>query len=449
MPVERYAVHRFQRVTELTTSPSGVAQSPPSDATDSEPSAADDTIAAPDVDPADCPEALSLPMTRAARSDRSRTRTAGRISVMWIAVLVGSVALGVAGCAADSADSTDPPRAPATTAPAASVGLVPTAPPPTRSPTPAVMIPAGLPSLDDPVPTYEWTGDDQPGRAELDRLAEALGVTGEVSKGGHGDADGWVLDGDNLTLWLAGGVEGAWTYSGPPPFAWPSETETRPTIETGEPVTVAPPPISAPGTPLPDSFPTPAAAEDLARQVVSALGSDPDAFEWRHLPDTFARRVEAWRIMDGVTSPVRFDFGFGPGGALVSASGQLVVPTAGPRAERVGVAAVEDRLRVEIDRARSEPPNAVVLTGGLVAAGVYDDSVVIDDPSVVRSDVSVETGPTATTPPPTTVAPDLVGGVVDVQQAWIVERSTSATRLIPAYTFIDATGQRYTVSALP
>lgn len=261
------------------------------------------------------------------------------------------------------------------------------------------------------------------------------------------------LEGDNLELMLDGGVEGAWSYSGPPPFPWPSEEEPWPTNETGEPVTIGPPPTYAVGAPLPDSHPSEGEAQALAREIVAASGLDPDAFEWRTGRSSFATEVEAWWIIGGGVSPVKLQFGFGPDGMLLHASGQLVAPEAGPKVDRIGTLAAEERLRAEIEHSRAGPPRlGHVLVGGVVAPGDPDSTIVLPapgPPSESAAPPSHEPTVHPTTVPPPTVPAEMVGRMVDVEESWQVIRDESGTRLLPAYTFIEATGMRYTVSAVP
>ncbi len=384
--------------------------------------------------------------------------------------MAGAVIIAGSACGRDAgstatrvpprAETSVPPRA-ATLAP---VGTAPAAPVTTTSsppgadlprptaavvPTPpdALLVP-GLPMLDGPARTYVWPAGGRPTRDDFEGLADALGVTGDITDGVYGIEGGWTLDGDHLELTMDAGVEGAWNYSGPPPFAWPSEDEPWPTIETGEPATV-PPPTLAPGAPLPDTFPNQDRAQTLARGIVTSLGFDPEAFEWRDGPRTFAAQVEAWWIVDGGVAPVKLHFGFGPEGMLSFAYGQLVAPQAGPDIERIGTAAAEERLRAEIERTRARPPMGNVLVGGLVAPGDPDETIVLADPGEASAVPAEAAPPTITTAPAPTVPPELIGRIVEVEASWLVDRGESSTRLEPAYTFIEATGMRYTVSAAP
>lgn len=367
--------------------------------------------------------------------------------------------LAVAACGSDDSESTPTPQLSpvmGTDAATSTSASPPTSPPDSTEPAVSSdgLIPTDLPALDDPVRTYVWTADQRPTRDDVDALADALGVTGEVSDGIHGADGGWTLDGDNLTLTLDAGPEGAWYYSGPPPFPWPSEEEPWPTTETGEPVTIAPPvSYTVPGAPLPDSFPSPEEAQALAREIVAALGHDSERFEWRDGQRNFAAGVEAWWLVDGTVAPVHLDFGFGPDGVLTYASGQLVGPQAGPQVDRIGTAAAEERLRAEIERTRTElPDGGNMVVGGFVVPGDPHATIVLPEPgepSGTTAPPIKESPPPATTAPVPTVPPEMVGRIVDVEESWQVVRDESGTRLLPAYTFIEATGMRYTVSAAP
>lgn len=362
------------------------------------------------------------------------------------------LAVSACGSDPDSTPATDPPLIsidPATTTagPASATAPTPTAPV-AAAPSDGLLLP-GLPALDDPVPTYVWAADRRPTREDFEALVDALGVTGDVSEGTYGADGGWKLDGDNLELTMDGGIEGAWNYSGPPPFPWPSEDEPRPTIETGEPVTIGPPAtLPGSGGPLPDTYPSEEEAQALARDIVASLGLDPEGFEWRDGQRNFAAGVEAWWVIDGSVTPVKLDFGFGPDDMLLHASGQLVAPQAGSEVDRIGTAAAEERLRAEIERIRTEPlGRGNMVVGGLVVPGDPAATIVLADPGEPPDTTVPPVHPTAAPVP--TVTPDLVGRIVDVEASWQVVRDESGTRLLPAYTFIEATGMRYTVSAAP
>jgi hypothetical protein len=382
--------------------------------------------------------------------------TTGRFRAALVPLACGMV-LAMSACGNESGTlrATDPPlitiEAPTTTTPPDTTTPAPSALATlaTTAPSGGLLVP-GLPALADPLPTYVWSADWRPTRDHVQALADALDVDGDVSHGIYGADGGWTLDGDNLELMLDEGAEGAWSYSGPPPFPWPSESEPWPTIETGEPATIAPA-MPAPGTPLPDTFPSQPEAQTLAREIVSRLGLDPETFEWRDGPRTFAAQVEAWWVVGGDVAPVKFDFGFGPEGVLVHASGQLVAPQAGPRVDRIGTAAAEERLRAAIGR--SGPlRGGFALIGGVVALGDPDATIVLSGPRPLADAAAPPSGESPvhpTTAPPPTVPPELVGRIVEVEESWHVVRDESGTRLLPAYTFIEATGMRYTVSAVP
>jgi hypothetical protein len=338
---------------------------------------------------------------------------------------------------------------------------------------------------------------------QVAQLAAALGVTGEPVAIEGDPAGSWRVgpdDGSAPSLWVYQDAQLSWNYNS----AWADQTVSSggcavagsagapegdvAVVDAGE---IAPdgseiapddtvtaevavdPAVSEPAC----ESPTPpegvlSADEALARtrELMSAVGLDPEAFELEPYADEWFASVGATEQLDGTFAGRRFDAGFGANGVLQYASGQLAEPV------RVGPYPLID---LETAIARLNDPSGY-FGGGMIAldsgvargaaeAGVGDGSAVVDMPEAEVDAGVPDTAPTE--PAPIEPAPDTGSGVdpavpptdvsgelepeqvtvtlVDVQSdvwwAWDVDGSVW---LLPAYRFIGDDGGWYTVPAV-
>jgi hypothetical protein len=352
---------------------------------------------------------------------------------------------------------------------------------------------------------------------QVAQLAAALGVTGEPVAIDGDPAGSWRVgpeDGSAPSLWVYQDAQLSWNYNS----AWADQTVSSggcavagsagapegdvAAVETGE---IAPdvapddtadvavssevqvdPPVSAPvcESPAPPEGVL-SADEALARtrELMIAVGLDPETFQLEPYADDWFASVGATEQLDGTFNGRRFDAGFGANGVLQYASGQLAEPV------RVGPYPLID---LETAIARLNDPSGY-FGGGMIAldsgvargaaeAGVADGSAAVDMPEAEVDAGVPATAPAPTEPAPTEPAtiepaPDAGSGVdpavppatltpttdvsgefepeqvtvtlVDVQPdvwwAWDVDGSVW---LLPAYRFIGDDGGWYTVPAV-
>jgi hypothetical protein len=191
----------------------------------------------------------------------------------------------------------------------------------------------------------------------------------------------------------------------------------------------------------------PSADEAVARtrELMSALGLDPDQFAIEPYADEWYASVAASEQLDGAFAGRRVDTGFGAAGVLQYAGGQLAEPV------RVGPYPLID---LEAALARLNDPSGFYAGGGMVALDAAVARQSADSPVAVDVvDVPPATAVAAVEPTTSESAPlepeqvtvTLVDVQADVWWAWDVDGSVW---LLPAYRFIGDDGGWYTVPAV-
>ncbi len=177
-----------------------------------------------------------------------------------------------------------------------------------------------------------------------------------------------------------------------------SEVLVDPAVST--PVCEAPAP--------PEGVLTAEEATQRTRDLMVAVGLDPEAFTLEPYADEWFASVGAVEQLDGAFNGRRFDAGFGAGGVLQYASGQLAVPA------RVGPYPLVD---VDTAVARLNDPSGYY-GGGMIAldTAVARDAVsepAVEPPVAVdMPEASVDPVVAESTPPaPSEPAPDAGSGV--------------------------------------
>jgi hypothetical protein len=164
-------------------------------------------------------------------------------------------------------------------------------------------------------------------------------------------------------------------------------------------------------------------ATDLLRQ----MGFDPDQFELQVQADQWFASVSAVQILDATTSPTGWYFGFGADGRLENAGGVLAQPVEVGPYPLIDLATALVRLKDGSYggiRPMSEQP---------VSMGAPD--VLCEDP--------------ATCDQPSDEPKHIQITLTDVRQdLWLAWGSDGNVWLLPAFTFLDAVGGRYTVPAV-
>ncbi|MFW6689956.1 hypothetical protein [Streptomyces sp. MAR4 CNX-425] len=179
-----------------------------------------------------------------------------------------------------------------------------------------------LPEGPDEAPVYASEGRVE--AADVARLAEALGLSGEPRQEGGRWRVGVARDGQGPLLEVQPEAPGAWTYQrhravpcDPPP----EKTEGPAGVEC---VQAATPPAELRGDPVPES-----AAEETAEPVLAAVGQQ-DAEVASAEPFGAVRTVTAEPVVDGLpTAGWRTSLQIGGDGQVSGGNGYLVEPAAG------------------------------------------------------------------------------------------------------------------------
>jgi hypothetical protein len=157
-------------------------------------------------------------------------------------------------------------------------------------------------------------------------VAAALGVSGAVVAGSTDMGSSWQVgptDGSAASLTVGSDAQLGWWYNA----AWDAQGRTveacAVTVDTdGNETSDCPEPEPPAGILAADE------AEQRARDLLTAMGEDPAAFEYEVFADDWFASVSATKPIDGIASPLAWGFGFGENGVLQYANGSFAVPEA-------------------------------------------------------------------------------------------------------------------------
>ncbi|MFN8022896.1 MAG: hypothetical protein U0Q03_15320 [Acidimicrobiales bacterium] len=212
--------------------------------------------------------------------------------------------------------------------------------------------------------TYEWAGQtvdltspagswffpagSAPTTEQIQAIAAAFGVTGDVTELGADMGGGWMIgpnDGTAPSITVSADALQSWWYSP----AW--AVDTKPVADCayyppGDPAadpTTAEMPVCEEAQP-PAGVPTKAEAEAKARDLFAAVGLDPSQFEFESYADEWSASVTGYLTLEGVRTTVSVNVGFGENGTVTWAGGFLATPQRGGDYPRIGVDAAIQRL---------------------------------------------------------------------------------------------------------
>lgn len=334
-----------------------------------------------------------------------------------------------------------------------------------------------LPALDDDAAAWHLPAASGVGRDDVAKLAEQLGLEGDVREAPAEEGGGWRVGATDYTApWLSVDRTGAgsWYYDAAA-FASVQVACAPVTAEDGaaKPAPAEPAPAdAATGTepaargaaPAPDCpVPTPPAgvpsadqARTSAMALAKALGVVPDAADVRVEGDEWGRYV-TWSLrLDGVPSPLVFSAVYGGQGKLTSASGYLARPERAADYPRVGTAAALDELRSGASFWGGPLPMTgdVAVTNGGGEAGAAGAGAASGPPAtMVEGAVAPSTpacDPAADCVPGSTTPPEPVRvTITEVQPALtMLWGADGDVWLVPAYRFLSADGEVATVPAI-
>jgi hypothetical protein len=201
----------------------------------------------------------------------------------------------------------------------------------------------------------------------------------------------------------------------------------------------------------PVGVPTGTEAEARAREIIAAVGFDPDELTFELYADEWYASVYASEpLIDGLEgfSGANWSFGFGAEGVLEYAGGQFTTPEAVGPYPLVGIDAAVARL-TEMYLNGSAWPMAV--DAPAVDMAVEETMVVDEEVAIAEPEPAPVTVPPAPEPgiieefEPTEITVTLVDVQADL---WWTEDVDGNVWLLPAYRFIGDDGNWYTVPAV-
>ena len=357
-----------------------------------------------------------------------------------------------------------------------------------------------LPTLSDTGASWHFPAGFTPDRDRVAAMAGNLGVEGEVRELPADQGGGWMAgpqDYSAATFMVSADGLGSWWFNpAPQPVATVSACE-MPAYDpatpvdsgaaTDAPATTAALPVCPEPTP-PAGVPGEADALSKAKALFVDLGYDASNYDYEFFGDAWSANVTAYLQLDGQRTPVSMTVGFGAEGAVSWASGSLATPVPGDAYPLAPVQTGIDRLNDQAQQwmtvgmgyagstmraeggARIAADAAATAAAEGAEAGTVSGSVNVvpesavpapQDPSVTV-DPGLATAPAAQAPAPdmpvqcdpaadcvpvdtTPVTIHLTTVTTDLTMVWDADNTVW---LLPAYTFGDADGGRYTVIAV-
>lgn len=297
---------------------------------------------------------------------------------------------------------------------------------------------------------YVFDAATEPSADDAARIAAAFGVDGEPVLVDQGFTSSWRVgpeDGSTPTVWVNDDAQLSWNYNAP----WLAEAAVEPCVLTTDPDGTQRETCEEP-TP-PTGVPTADEAEQRAREILTALGTDVDGLTFETYADEWFASVSATVDVGGRTDHTRWwNFGFGGEGVLQYAGGSLAEP------EAVGPYPLVD-LDTAVDRLREGFFGGFGGFGGIAETAVAETVAVesVDGEPVEPADSGVAEEPPVDTLAPAETMPvepiesgePHVFTLVDVEpDLWWAWDADGSAWLLPAYRFIDDQGGWHVVPAV-
>lgn len=338
-----------------------------------------------------------------------------------------------------------------------------------------------------------------PDKDRITKLAELLGVEGELREVPADQGGGWMIGAaDYTTATLMVSADGmlSWWFN-PAPSTVASSVEcsyTDPAIDvvpvdtvvpnvsvaTTDPVAtiavepaatdastvvggdaVVSPPDGSCDVPLPPAnVPDKATAIEKAKQLFADMGYDNASYEYEVYGDEWGANVTAYLLLDGKRSPLSLSVGFGAEGAITWASGSLATPVPAGEYPLVGVDGGVVRLNDESGQwagfwggpmARMESTDIAsdvvteVVADAAGSEAVAPPETIATEPGQVGDTISIDqpVEPELSEPEPVTV--HLTAVKLGLTMIWAADNTVW---LLPAYEFNADDGGQYTVIAV-
>ncbi len=308
--------------------------------------------------------------------------------------------------------------------------------------------------------------------AKVQALAAAFGIEGEVRTLPAEQGGGWQVGsadytGASITVGTDGMV--SWWFN-PDPSVFPAPVACEgavggvavdPAVDpNGAAVTpeTVPAEVTVPDCPAPlppANVPSKDEAIAKAKDLFGSLGYDMSQYELDAYADEWGANVTAFRMLNGVRSPLSLSVGFGGEGVVTWASGSLAEPQAAGDYPLVDGATALARLN---DRSGkwgwfgggwSGGPAVRAATAD-AAATATPESAPAPEPAppvdtVLVDPMPVDTFPVDTMPAPEPITITLNSMKLDITMVW---GEDGTVYLLPAYTFGTTDGGAYTIVAV-
>ncbi len=326
---------------------------------------------------------------------------------------------------------------------------------------------------------WSLPGGTTPDTARIAKLAELLGVKGDLRELSADQGGGWMIGADDystatLTVSLDGMV--SWwfnpapstvassndcVYVDPAIDVVPVDSSDAATTVGGD--AVAAPPDGSCAAPLPPAnVPDKAAAEEKAKQLFADMGYDNSGYDYEVYADEWGANVTAYLLLDGMRSPISLSVGYGADSEVTWASGSLATPVPAGEYPLVGVDGGVVRLNDETGQwggywggpmARMESAGSGSVVADSATAAVVDAStevVAVPQPTEPAETAITETGQvgepiTIEQPALEPVTIHLTDVKMGLTMIWAADNTIW---LLPAYEFGSADGGMYTVIAV-
>jgi hypothetical protein len=322
----------------------------------------------------------------------------------------------------------------------------------------------GMPALPTNDVGYVFDTSTPVTEAQVESIADALGVAGDVVKTDEGFGVSWRVgpdDGSGPSVWVYEDAQQSWNYNA----AWGDAVYDEPCAVSidadGNETSDCPEPTPPVGVPSGDE------AEQRVREMLAALGVDPADLRFETYADEWFVSIDVSDRTDDHPATRSWHFGFGAEGVLQYASGTLApmqavgpyplvdIDTAIARLDEGffggfgrDLAIAEPDIAVAVEAAPEPEPTDEVAPTETVA----EDTGGIEEPP---ADEAPPATPAVDEPMPTEPMPPLeplepvVVTLVDVQpDLWWAWDADGTVWLLPAYRFIDSDGGWHTAPAV-
>jgi hypothetical protein len=300
-----------------------------------------------------------------------------------------------------------------------------------------------LPELDGKA--QSWKSEGAPTKKRMQAVAKALGIEGDLLERKKDEGGGFVVgptDGsapsvsfgdpefDPYQNWYYSSAWATSTRSSEPavaPDAATSDSET-PTTFVGAPEEMK----------KPENLPTKDEARERAKSIMDDAGVDVRDDDIEVYADEWSVSVTAWQRAGDIRAPMSWTFGFGDGGTISWAGGNLLEFEKGPKFPRVGSLVGVERL--------GDPKFSGWYGYGPVGKGATEPAIA--EPAINEDSMAVAPSPTgdvaSADPAMPTVQTVVITGVKESLTPII--DADNVMWLVPSYEYMVKDG--YTVSVL-